>query len=561
MEYSALVSVYDDLAAESGTHAKRDLLADLFRETDPDLLPAVVRLSRGRVFPPWDSRSLGVSSSLTLDAIATATGVPADDVEDRWREAGDLGDAAASALVDRTQQPLVPRTLTVRDVHDTLRELAGYAGEGSQSRRVDALAGLVSDASPDEARYLVRTVVGAMRLGVGEGIVRDALADAFLDGSQDAVDAVERAAEVTNDYALVAERARADGRDGLAALDVELFRPIKPMLAGTAESLGGALDALGDDEGRALVETKYDGVRAKCHRRGDEVRVFTRRLEDVTAQFPDVEAAVRDHLDATEFVVEAEVVGRDPDTGDPVPFQELSRRIKRKYDVDELVEAVPVTVHLFDCLVLEGESLLDRPLRERLAELAAVLDPDPGRIERAANVRTADVDAAETFYGDALAAGHEGVMVKNLDATYQPGSRVGYQRKVKPTMEPLDLVVTRAKWSEGRKSDFLGRPYLACRTADGSLAEVGRMHTGFTDDDLAALTDRLEPLVRAVDGREALLEPAVVLEVEYEEIQASPTYDSGYALRFPRFLAIRDDLAPEDADTLARVEELYEGQD
>ena len=560
MEYAELVDVYDRLAATSATLEKTDILAETFAAADDDHLPMLVKLFRGKVFENWVSEEMGVSSSLAMDAIVKATGVDGDRVETWWREEGDLGDAAARAVEERTQQTLFTEPLTVRAVHDTLRELADYEGSGSQERRVDAIAGLLSSADPGEARYVVRTVVGAMRLGVGEGVVRDAIAQAFLDGSDEAVRSVERAYEVTNDFRLVAERARDGGREALDDLAVEVFRPIKPMLAGTADGMAEALDALGDADGEVVVETKYDGIRAKLHGRGDDVRLFTRRLEDVTRQFPDVVDAVESAVDAHEFVLEAEVVGYDPGTGDVVPFQELSRRIKREHDVARVAEEVPVTVYVFDCLVRDGESLLESPLRERLDALEAVLDPAAGRIERADFVRTDSVDEATAFYEESVAAGHEGAMVKNLDAPYQPGSRVGYQLKVKSTMEPLDLVVTRAKWSEGRKSDFLGRPYLACRDGEGAFREVGRMHTGFTDDQLATFTDLVEPLIQSVDGRVAELRPEVVLEVEYEEIQSSSKYDSGYALRFPRLSRIRTDLGPEDADSLDRVTELYEDQ-
>ncbi|MFB6071138.1 MAG: ATP-dependent DNA ligase [Halanaeroarchaeum sp.] len=560
MEYAVLVDVYEDLTDTQATLEKRRILADLFADVDVELLPVVVKLVRGRVFAPWESGDLGVSTALAREAVSKATGIDEDRIEDWWREAGDLGDAAATAVAERTQRTLVTEPLTVDRVYDTLEAVAAYEGAGSQQRRIDAIAGLVSDADPREAKYVVRTVVGAMRLGVGEGIVRDALADAYLDGSEEAVEAIQRAYEVTNDFAVVAERARTAGRAGLADLDVEVFRPVKPMLARKADDLSAALDDLAGDGEPALLETKYDGIRAKLHRRGDEIRVFTRRLEDVTRQFPDVVEAVEEGIDAEAFVVEAEVVGYDPDTGSPVPFQELSRRIKRTEDIATMAETVPARVHCFDLISLDGRSRLEEPLADRLDALDGILRPVDGRIERARHRRTADLDAAESFYEDALAAGHEGVMVKNLDATYQPGSRVGYQLKVKPTMEPLDLVVTRAKWSEGRKSDYLGRPYLACRSENGEFREVGRMHTGFTDAQLEAFTDLVEPLIETVDGREAQLRPEVVLTVKYEEIQESPTYDSGFALRFPRLEAIREDLAPADADACERVRRLYRGQ-
>jgi DNA ligase-1 len=560
MEYADLVSVYERLEATSGTHAKTDILAEALASADEGTLDTLVLLVRGRVFPNWDSTTLGVSSSLVTDAVVDATGVPEARIEDWWREAGDLGDAAAEAVRAKTQATLVSRTLTVESVHETLAELAGYEGSGSQDRKVKTVAGLVGSADPAEARWVVRTVLGAMRLGVGEGILRDAVAQAFLDGPE-AADAVERAYEVTNDFALVARTASREGVPALESLAVRVFRPIKPMLAGKAESIEDALADLGDADGVALLETKYDGVRAKLHADGDAVRMFTRRLDDVSAQFPDVIAATREAVAADRYILEAEVVGYDPDTGDPVPFQELSQRIQRREDVAAMAEEIPVTVHVFDCLLRGEESLLEEPLRDRLAALDAVFDPVEDRIERAAHRRFADVDAAREFYESTVAAGHEGLMVKNLDATYQPGSRVGYQLKVKSTMEPLDLVVTRAKWSEGRKSDFLGRPYLACRDPEAdAFREVGRMHTGFTDAQLEEFTALIEPLIQSVDGREADLTPEVVLEVEYEEIQSSPKYDSGYALRFPRLSEIRPDLAPEDADTIETVERLYEEQ-
>jgi DNA ligase-1 len=560
MQYADLVETYEQLETTRATLEKRAILADQFAATDPDHLSAVVRLARGTVFAPWESSDLGVSTALASEAIAKATGIEPDQLERWWREEGDLGDAAARAVAGRTQRTLLSDPLTVESVYQTLRELATYEGAGSQGRLVAEVSGLISNADPDAARYLTRTIVGAMRLGVGEGIVREAIADAFLDGSEAAVEAVERAYEVTTDFAIVAERARTEGVAGLGALDVEVFRPIKPMLAGTAEDLETAMADLEGEEGAVLLEAKYDGIRAKIHHADGETRVFTRRLEEVTEQFPDVVAAAEAALACSRYIVEAELVGYDPETGEAVPFQELSQRIKRKYDIEETAEEIPVRTYLFDLLYLDGDSRLSTPLGERLDILEEVLGNGEADVGRARNTRTDDVDDAEAFYREALAAGHEGAMVKNLDAPYQPGSRVGYQRKLKPTMEPLDLVVTRAKYSEGRKSDFLGRPYLACRGPDGQLREVGRMHTGFTDEELAEFTALLEPLIESVDGREAAVKPEVVLEVEYEEIQESPTYDSGYALRFPRFLRIRHDLGPEDADTLERVEALYDQQ-
>jgi DNA ligase-1 len=589
VEYAALVEVYERLAGTQSTHEKTAIVAETLAETAHEDLPMTAQLLRGTLFAPWNPAELGVSSSLATRAIERATGVPAEEVEADWRETGDLGSAAARAVERAVQQTLVSETLTVEGVYADLRELAGYEGTGSEDRRVDTVAGLLADADPDEAQYVVRTALGHLRLGVGRGTVRDAIAAAFLGGDPDEpgetpeadVQAVERALQVTNDPGLVAQTAADAGRPGLADLDLEVGRPVEVMLAEKADSVEAAVaDTLetssatdGADSGDAdptappapLSEYKVDGFRAQVHfaagEHGDGAtgpRIFTRRLEDVTAQFPDVVDAM-DGFDADSYIVEGEIVAYDPDTGEPVPFQQLSRRIKRKHDVERLVEAVPVVLYLFDLLSLDGASLLDRSLVERVDALEGRLTERERGLERMPNLRSREPDRVREFYEAALAAGHEGLMVKTADAAYQPGKRVGYTRKVKPTMESLDLVVTRAKWSEGRRSNNLGRLYLACRDGD-RFREVGRLSTGFTDDQLAELTARLEPHVLEEDGRAVDLEPTEVLEVAYEEVQESPKYDSGYALRFPRFEGFRDDLDVGDADTVERVESLYEGQ-
>lgn len=574
MNYAELVGLYDRLAATDSTNEKRSLLAAAFADAGEQLDRLVV-LVRGRLWPAYDRAELGVSSSLTLAAIATATGVDESQLRERWSETGDLGDVAAWATDDGGQQTLLAESLTVERVHETLRELASFSGPGSQDRRVDAVAGLLADAAPEEARYVVRTALGHLRVGVGEGTIRDAVAEAFLDGSEAAVAAVERAYQVTTDFQLVARTARAEGRDGLAALSIELGRPIQVMLAETAETVSDGLAAVADD-GLARCEYKYDGFRVQAHV-GEEVALFTRRLEEVTEQFPDVVRAIERAVAADRLVLDGELVGYTPETiaaapdeREPLAFQELSRRIKRESRIVATARELPVVFHAFDCLYDRDGTLLSTPLAGRYGRLEAVTepvspDPDAGvagfELARSLRVAEDDPERARALYDEALTAGHEGLMLKNPGAVYEPGRRVGRLLKLKPTMEPLDLVVTRAKYSEGRRSQLLGRLYLGCYDPEAdTLREVGRLSTGYTDDELAALTERLETLIVEQDGRAVELDPSVVLEVEYEEIQASSEYDSGYALRFPRYRRTRETLAPEDADTLGRIERLYESQ-
>ncbi|WP_266080987.1 ATP-dependent DNA ligase [Haladaptatus caseinilyticus] len=561
MDYALLVDTYQHIEETSSTLEKTGIIARLFADADDDLLAILVKLVRGHVFAEWRPDELGMSSQLTREAISKATGVSETEIEDWWRESGDLGDAAAIAVENQRQRTLFSTTLDVRTVHDDLREIAAYEGTGSRQRKVDTVARLVSNASPDEARYLVRTVVGAMRIGVGDGTIRDAIVDAFLNDTDTGRDAVERAYQLTNDYRIVADTARDSGLAGLSDIDIELFRPIRVMLATKAETIADGLADVASDPNDVYAEYKYDGMRVQIHVRGDDVGVFTRRLEDVTTQFPDVVSAVSEHVDIDHGLVEGEIVAYEPKTHDLVPFQQLSQRIKRKNDIEQISREIPVVVYLFDLLFLEGESLLEEPLRYRLRELEQRIAPKKWTLERAEGRSNLDENGIRSFYREALDAGHEGLMLKNLAVPYQPGSRVGHMMKLKPTMEPLDLVVTRAKYSEGRRSNELGRLFLACRDEDTeSFREVGRLATGYTDAELAELTERLEPNITATDGRAVELVPEVVIEVEYEEIQRSPTYDSNMALRFPRFVRFRDDLSPEEADSLERVHSLFDDQ-
>lgn len=574
MEYADLVALYEHLAATESTNEKRALLASRFADAG-EQLHRLVLLARGRLYPAYDREELGVSSQLVLAAIAKASGVAETPLRERWSETGDLGDVAAWAVETGGQQTLFSEPLTVERVHDVLRELPGFDGAGSQDRRVDTVAGLLSNADPEEARYVVRTALGHLRVGVGEGTIRDAIADAFLDGGEEAVDAVERAYQVTTNFQVVARTARDDGRSGLERLSVELGRPVQVMLAETAEDIPAGVTEVAVD-GVALCEYKYDGFRVQIHVDGDDISIFTRRLEEVTEQFPDVVRAVEAAVTPARVVLDGELVGYTPGTvtaeqqaREPLAFQQLSRRIKRESNIEATARELPVVAHVFDCLY-EDRSLLSAPLRERrdrLEDLVTAVSPAPDsgvagfETARSLSVSGDDPTAASELYREALDAGHEGVMLKNPGATYQPGRRVGRLLKHKPTMEPLDLVVTRAQYSEGRRSKLLGRLFLGCYDPEtGSLLEVGRLSTGYTDEELEQLTDRLETLAIDQEGRRVELEPSVVLEVEYEELQESPEYESGYALRFPRYLRTRDTLAPEDADTIGRVERLYESQ-
>ncbi len=564
MEFREFAVRAREIEATSADLETVDRVADLLRSVAEDHtdrgsagdLAVLVRFVQGRVFPAHDSTTLDVGPSLCYAALARAAGpnVDADDVEERLAKVGEIGEVAASYDLGG-QKGLAAfgggtESLTVSEVNETLQAVAAASGSGSEDRKLDALFGLFNRCSPEEARYLSRLVLSEMRIGVGEGTVRDAITEAFDVPAR----AVERALQVSNDYGRVAEVARDEGAPGLDALTLEVGRPVQAMLAQT----GTVADAL-EDWGEAAVEWKYDGARVQLHHDpGGDTRVFSRNMEDVTGALPEVVEFAEEHLDVP-VILDGEVVAVDGN-GDPLPFQEVLRRFRRKHDVAAVREDVAVRPVFFDCLHVDGDDLLDDPLADRHAHLVERLGDDDGTVEGLSKLWiTDDREGIAAIETEALEAGHEGLMLKNPDSAYSPGRRGRNWRKRKPDVETLDLVVTGAQWGEGRRATFFGTFLLSVRNGD-SFETIGKVATGVTDEELADLTDLLEPHVLAEDGQTVEFRPEVVFEVGYEEIQRSPTYESGYALRFPRFLAVRDDKPIEEAASIERVEELADRQ-
>ncbi|MBO4246532.1 ATP-dependent DNA ligase [Halomicrobium sp. IBSBa] len=548
MEFAEFAATAAEIEGESADIATTELVTGLLADAGDDL-PILTRLVQGRVFPAYEATKLDIGPKLCYEALARAAGrnVAVDDIEGRVADVGEIG-AVAADLDLGGQQGLAAfgagsqSPLTVAEVADELAAIASASGSGSRDTKVETLFGLFNRASNEEACYLARIVLSEMRIGVGEGTVRDAIAAAF-----DApVDAVERALQVTNDYGNVARVARDEGADGLADLELTVGRPVKAMLA----QAGTVTEALEDWE-TAAVEWKYDGARVQVHYDGETVRLFSRNMEEVTEPLPEVVSAVEDAVDGP-VILDGEVVAVDGD-GDPLPFQEVLRRFRRKHDVARASENVGVRLHAFDCLHADGRDLLDTALVDRRDALDAVLG-DADAI-RSTCWLADDTRRIEDIADEALAAGHEGIMLKDPDSTYSPGKRGKHWRKRKPDVETLDLVVTGAEWGEGRRATYLGTFELSARTDDG-YAPVGNVATGITDEQLATLTELLEPHVTQETGQRVEIEPAVVFEVGYEEIQTSSTYESGYALRFPRFVEVRSDKAVADGDTLERIERL-----
>ncbi|MEE9283480.1 MAG: ATP-dependent DNA ligase [Nitrososphaerales archaeon] len=558
-----MTETYVELESVSSKLKKTGILSKLFSKALPHELSQIVLLVQGLVYPRFTGFELGIASQMTMRAISKATGMKPENVEQKFKKTGDLGLVAEQCIKTKRQPTLLRNNLTVDFVFTTLQRLATITGEGSQDRKLNLIAGLILSARPIEARYITRTAIGYLRVGAAEGIIRDAIANAFLlkkdttkEEKKEITAAVEYAWNLLSDFGEVATIAKDNGLKGLRTVRVELGKPIQVMLAEKEESLEDVIKKYG----KIAIEWKYDGMRAQIQKQGNEIKVYTRRLENVTHQFPDLVKICRKGIKANECIVEGEVLGVDK-KGSPLPFQKLSSRIHRKYDIDKMVKEIPIQIHLFDIIFLNGEILLNKPLTERRKILEKNVERIPGKLELARQLVTDSLKEAEKFYEGALKARQEGVMLKVLTAPYAFGRHVDGWIKIKPVMESLDLVVIGATWGEGGRANWLTSYVLAARDpGTGILLEVGMMSTGLTEEEYKNMTKTLKPLTTKEKGRMIEVKPKVVVEVNYQEIQKSTNYDSGFALRFPTLSRFREDKSPSEADTISRVKKLFESQ-
>ncbi|VVB72954.1 DNA ligase [uncultured archaeon] len=532
----------------SGSLEKIELVAAFLNGLEDSELAVASNFVMGVVFSASSELVMGVGPSILYEALLRSCGCPAEQISEMLRSTGDPGLVAAGVVEKRRPIGFAAfmgeMQLSIMDVYQRFLAIARASGKRSQDAKVKNLQFLFSGASALEAQYIARLAIEDMRIGVGEGGVRDSIARAF---SRDAED-VERAYNLTSDMGLVAIAAR---KGTLLELGVMLNHPIKMMLAQLGEGIPSALDELGI----AAIEWKYDGARVQIHKDKEMVRIFSRRLENVTASLPEIVRAAR-QIRAESAILDGEVVAIGKD-GRPMAFQEILKRFRRKYNVEKLAQQIPLHLFLFDIIYLDGRSVVDLPLTERRSLLENICDPTI----LAPQVLSGNPDTAGEIYRRALVAGHEGLMLKNPSSIYAPGKRGKNWLKIKPVMETLDLAVIGAKWGEGRRASFLGSYRLGCMDQEtGKILDVGWVATGLTDYALAEMTEMFRDLIIVQKGMEVELKAAVIFEVAYEEIQKSPNYSSGYALRFPRLVRVRDDKSLEEADTLERLVSLYRGQ-
>ncbi|MCL7393908.1 MAG: ATP-dependent DNA ligase [Thaumarchaeota archaeon] len=519
--YLRLARACESINALSGRKDKVAQIVKLLQEVGPEEAAPAILLLIGRVAPEGDEDKL------------------------------EIGAAAIYQLLEEAGQTtlLASEPPTILDVWNGLREISRLRGPGSRERKLAILRGLLAGMSDLEKRWFLKQLMGEMQHGANEGLVLEAIAE--LTGAS--TDEVQRAFMLLGRLGDLVELALRGGREAIKSVRLQVFRPVRPMLAEMCHDLEQLLK---ESEKPMSFEYKFDGARVQIHVRDGEVRIFSRRLSEVTRSLPDIVQVVRGFSSSFhEIVLDGEVVAVD-ETGRPMPFQELLRRFRRLREVEEEAERIPLKLWIFDILYLDGRELLDMSYWER-RELLEKLIPAEYLAPR---IVTSSIEEVQAFMRRAMEEGHEGLMAKNLDSPYRPGRRERLWLKIKPA-DTLDLVIVAADWGHGRRMGWLSNYHLAAYNPEtGEFEVVGKTFKGLTDEEFEWMTKRLLELKISDDGYTVTVRPRIVVEVAYNEIQKSPKYKSGYALRFARITRVRADKAPEEADTIQRIRELYERQ-
>ncbi|MEM4586384.1 MAG: ATP-dependent DNA ligase [Desulfurococcaceae archaeon] len=586
-----LAELFVKIEGQTSRTVITNMVVDLFRRTPPEIIDKVVYLMQGLLYPDWvGNPELGVGEKLLIKSIALSCRVSEETVERMYKQLGDLGKVAeklkesakssgkAVSILSFTPETRI-EGLNITDVYNRFVKIAMAQGEGSKDLKIKILAGLLSEATPVEAKFIVKFVEGALRLGIGEATIMDALAITFGDGIGSRP-FVERAYNLRPDLGEIAKLLATRGIEELKNIKPRIGIPIRPMLAERLNDPRAIISKVG---GEAFVEFKYDGERAQIHKSGDKVIIFSRRLENITYQYPDVVELVKNNVKANEAIIEGEIVAYDPDTGELKPFQELMRR-KRKYDIHIAMKEVPVKVYLFDVLYVDNEDYTVKPLPERRRKLEEIIVENEN-FAIAEYIKTSSPEDLEKFFLESIEKGAEGVMVKALHSKsiYQAGVRgwlwIKYKRDYKSEMaDSVDLVVVGAFYGRGRRGGKFGTLLMASYNNEtGFFETVCKVGTGFKDEDLNRMNEILSPYVTSDKPVNVIanikpdvwIRPALVAEIIGAELTLSPLHTCGLnivkqgvgiSIRFPRFIRWRPDKGPEEATTTREIIDMYNRQ-
>jgi len=580
MQFRELADVYERLDATSSRLEMADILAGFFKSAGPLDLRRSIYLTQGQLYPDFYPQKLGMADKLLIKTLASVTGTKEQAVQEAQLKEGDLGTVAGRLFQTKRQTTLFSEPLTLDRVYTALEKVSVSEGGGSQESKMKLLADILHDSSDVEAKYICRMVTGKMRLGVASMTVIDALALAFA--TKEERDVIERAFNISSDLGSVGETLSRSGLEGVRAMHVQVGNPIRAMLAERMSSPADILEKMG---GGCSFEYKYDGVRVQAHIDGDSVKLFSRRLEELTGQFPDVVATVKAAFTGKSAIVEGECVPVDINTGEFLPFQEVSHRRGRKHGLDEAMEDYPVRFCLFDCLYLDGKDMTEETILKRRAALSANFKTSDQL--KLSEMRVLDNDSAvQAFFMEAIRDGCEGLMAKSIgpDSIYRAGSRgflwIKYKKEYRSELnDTVDLVAVGAFAGRGKRKGFYGALLMATyNAAEDRFESVSKLGSGFNDEELAEMLKLLEPhrisekhhQVSSNMQADYWFEPSVVLEVLGAEITVSPIHtaaygaikkDGGLAIRFPRFTGkVRSDKGPREATTSSELLDMYRQQ-
>lgn len=575
MKFSAIAEVFDKLESTASRLEMTSILAEFFKTLEPEDIKPIIYLTQGKIAPDFAGVELGMADRLVAKAIAFTVGETESSISEMMIKLGDPGTVAEKLIADKKQMTLFSETLTLGRVISSLTAIAQTEGRDSQSRKMKYLSNMLHDSDPVEARYLCRIVTGRMRTGVAAMTVLDALALSFAD--KDARPEIERAYNVTSDLGLVGATLAGHGMAGISKIRVKLGNPIRVMLAERLPSLTHILEKMG---GECAMEYKYDGIRVQAHIGPDGVKLYSRRLEDLTSNFPDIAESLKSRLNGKDAIIEGECVAIDKE-GKMMPFQTVTHR-RRKHGMDDAVNDYPVNIFMFDILYLNGKDLTNLPYTERRKLLSDSFSIS-GKIGLTTMMLVSGPEEAETFFEDALRTRCEGIIAKSIgrESVYRAGSRgflwIKYKKDYSTNlMDSFDLVVVGAFYGMGKRAGKYGALLMAAFNHDtGMYSTVCKLGTGFDDAFLDELPEMLDPYKSekrplSVDSKmvpDVWFEPTLVLEVTGAEISVSPIHtaasgiegeDSGIAIRFPRFTGrVRNDRGPDQATTVEEIEEMY----
>jgi len=578
MKFAEIAEFFERMEITSKRLELTEILVELLKNTPIDVISKVTYLIQGKLRPNFEGVELGIAERLAMKAISKSAGVSMKKIEDSYKVGGDLGVTAANILKQKTQTTFSAESITLERVYDTLFKIAKLEGKGSQDMKIKYISSLLNDATTNESKFILKILLGTLRLGIAENTLMDALAIAFTDEKSNRV-LIENAYNVSSDLGYVSEVVAKQGINGIKKFEIAIFNPIRPMLADRVKSEEDAIKKFQDE---FAAEYKLDGERAQIHKKGDEIIIFSRSLEKITQYYPDIVEKIPNLLICDECILEAEVVAINEDTGNFLPFQELMHR-RRKYKLEKAVSDYPITVNFFDILFLNGKKIIDLPYLERRSNLLKIVKDDKFVKVIPMSIIKNEGDVLEILE-NSINSGCEGLMLKMLQSPYRAGMRGSNWLKLKREYQnelgdSLDLIVIGAFFGKGRRTGRYGTLLLASYNSENdTFPSICKVGTGFTDESLDQLYQILSPNVTIKKNSkiesdmnaDVWFEPSLVIEIVASEITLSPIHktgfnilrkESGLALRFPKFTGkIRSEKNVEDASTDEEVIALYKSQ-